>query len=98
MRHLSIRLATLACVAIVAAGCAPLTPNLDSAFGSAARLAVATQTLDKGAAARNAGKDASGLDGTAAKEVMDRYQKSFRAPEPAPSVFTIGVSGSSTSQ
>ena len=28
---------------------------------------------------------------------MDRYQKSFRTPEPTPNALTIGVSGSQSS-
>jgi hypothetical protein len=78
---------------LATAGCAPLTPRLDSDFAGAVRQAVTTQTRDRSAAARNAGMDAAGLDGVAAKEVMDRYQKSFRTPEATASVFTIGVSG-----
>jgi hypothetical protein len=75
----------------------PETPRLDCRFGDAVNLAKARQVLDKDAAARNAGKNAAGVDGVAAKAALDRYEKSFRTPEPTPSVFSIGVSGGSGS-
>jgi hypothetical protein len=74
----------------------PRSPRLDCQFGDAVNTAVARQVLDKDAAARNAGKTAAGMDGASAKEIVDRYHKSYRAPEPNTSAFTIGVgSGSS---
>jgi len=82
-------------------GCQTLTPKLDQTFGDAVNMAKAQQTLDRDAVARNARKSVDGLDGRAANEVMIRYQKSFRTPEPAPNVFAIGISsgasGSGTS-
>lgn len=75
----------------------PLSPRLDCGFGDAVSMAIARQTLDPGATARNAGKDAAGVDGIAAREALDRYQKSFRTPEPTPNALTIGVSGSQSS-
>jgi hypothetical protein len=98
LSHAATRAAILGLVALATGGCAPLTPRLDADFSQAVHLAIAAQTWDQGAATRNAGKDASGLDGATAKEVLDRYQKSFRAPEPASSIFTIGVSGGSGSR
>jgi hypothetical protein len=89
---------TLGVVAMGLGACAPLTPRLDQGFGDSVRLAVATQIQDRDAASKNARKDPSGLDGAAAKEVLDRYHKSFRVPEPVTSVFTIGVSGGGTSR
>jgi hypothetical protein len=75
----------------------PSTPRVDCNFGDSVNMAVARQTLDKDAATRNAKKDVAGLDGVAAREALVRYQKSFRAPEPTPNVFSIGVSGGSGS-
>jgi hypothetical protein len=73
----------------------PETPRLDCAFGESVNTAIAQQTIDKNAGAKNAAKDAAGIDGVAAREALVRYQKSFRTPEPTPSVFSIGVSGGS---
>jgi hypothetical protein len=79
-------------------GCATLTPELDRTFGDAVNMARTGQAIDRDAALKNANKSAAGLDGIAAKEVIDRYQKSFRSPDPPPNVFAIGVSsGSNTS-
>jgi hypothetical protein len=74
-------------------GCETLTPMLDSTFGDAVNIAKARQARDKDAPLKNARKDVAGLDGIAAKEAIDRYQKSFRAPEPTPNVFSMGLSG-----
>lgn len=98
MNILATHVAAIATAATLLTGCAPLNPRFDQGFGEAVRLAVQSQIKDKDAAAKNAGRDASGLDGVAAKEVMDRYQKSFRAPVPSSSVFTIGVSDGSSSR
>jgi hypothetical protein len=73
----------------------PRSPRVDCTFGDAVNVAVARQVMDKEAAIKNANKDAAGMDGVAAKESLDRYLKSFRTPDPAPNVFSIGVSGQS---
>ncbi len=78
-------------LALIASGCTSTTPRIDSQFGDAARIAIAQQTINPDAG-KNPAAD-KGMDGKAALEVMDRYQKSFRTPPPQSSVFTIGVSG-----
>jgi len=75
----------------------PVTPRFDCAFGDAVSMAIARQTLDPEATARNARKDAAGLDGTAARDALYNYQKSFRTPEPASNAFTINMGGGSSS-
>ena len=75
----------------------PQTPRLDCEFGKSVDMAVARQVIDKDAAARNADRKTAGIDGIAAKEAIDRYQKSFRSPEPNTSAFTIGVTGGQSS-
>jgi hypothetical protein len=70
------------------AGCAPLTPNLDSRFGDSVRVIRAQQTMAPDASS-NSG--IATLDGRAAHEVIGRYNKSYSAPTPQPNVFTIGV-------
>jgi hypothetical protein len=71
------------------AGCAPLTPNLDGAFGRSVESLRVYQTINPTAA--NTANP--GLDGPAAKEVIERYYKSYSAPTPHQNVFTIGVGG-----
>lgn len=71
----------------------PVTPRFDCAFGDSVSMAIARQTLDPDAAARNANKGAAGMDGIAARDALYNYQKSFRSPEPASNAFTISVGG-----
>lgn len=94
MQNLSIKLilAGLGTCAILA-GCS-VTPDYDSKFGDAVNAAKAQQTLNPDAPLNR--KAAIGLDGKAADVVIDKYHKSFDAPPPASSTFTIGIgSGSS---
>lgn len=79
----------LCAVALAIAGCVPLTPNLDSHFGEAVNQLKAQQTLSP-EASRNT-DPVSGIDGKAAKSAYDLYQKSYQAPVPPASAFTIGV-------
>ena len=78
----------LAAVCLLSA-CAQTSPQFDANFGNTVRAAVAQQTLNPDASANTA--PISGMDGRAAREAVDRYQKSFTVPELQPSVFTIGV-------
>jgi hypothetical protein len=78
----------LAAICLLSA-CAPTTPHFDANFGNTVRTAIAQQTLNPEASAN--ATPVSGMDGRAAREAVDRYQKSFTQPEPQPSVFTIGV-------
>lgn len=71
-------------------GCTPLSPNLDNSFGNSLTALKASQTINPTASANKANPK---LDGPAAKEVVDRYQKSYTAPAPHQNVFTIGVGG-----
>lgn len=75
----------------------PKTPRLDCTFGQTVNMAIARQIIDKDAGVKHAAKRAAGMDGVAAKEAIDRYQKSFRSPEPNGSAFTIGVTGNQSS-
>lgn len=74
-------------------GCVATSPDWDARFGEAARMSAAQQII-----APEASRDTSpvlGIDGKAAQGAMGEYQKSFVQPEPAPTMFTIGVGGSS---
>lgn len=82
---------------VVLAGCMAPAPVLDSKFGEAVTAAKAQQTLNPDASMNK--KPAMGLDGKAADVVIDKYHKSFEAPQPAANTFTIGVgSGSGTTK
>ena len=96
MRHttsITARIATAVLLATVLAACTT-TPNYDQRFGDAVRQARLKMTLNPDA---NKNADTvAGLDGTAAKEGVTRYENSFKTPPPVTNVINIGraVSGS----
>lgn len=67
------------------------TPAWDKQFGQAVELSRTQQTLNPKASQNR--DPVTGLDGKAANEAIQRYDKSFRSPEPAPNIFNIGVGG-----
>lgn len=60
-------------------GCVSTTPQLDSAFGRAVNQAKVQQTLNPGVASA---ANPVGLGGTPARESIERYHDTFRAPPP----------------
>lgn len=85
-------LTTLLATAAVAGCASSATPNYDMRFGQAVQRARVAQTINPAAASTD---PASGLDGSAAREVAGRYQDSFRKPPPTVNVINIGGSISS---
>ena len=79
----------LIAILISMTGCVSRTPYLDSHFGEAVNLLKAQQVLNPQAS--NNSDQVKGIDGRAGKSAYDAYQKSFSAPEPQSSAFTIGV-------
>ncbi|AKU23029.1 hypothetical protein [Massilia sp. NR 4-1] len=76
-------------------GCAGIdaassTPQWDARFGDAVRAAMARQRIHPGGVNP---EQVRGIDGAAALQAQEQYRKSFSAPAPQPSAFTIGVSG-----
>jgi hypothetical protein len=69
----------LALLPIALAGCMTPTPHYDEKFGEAVRAAVAQQTINPDAS-RNT-DPVAGLDGKAATQTINNYDKSFAAPE-----------------
>ncbi|MGB9150885.1 MAG: hypothetical protein WCB36_11640 [Burkholderiales bacterium] len=94
MRDHTIYTLTVLSIAFLACGCS-LSPRNDRSFGDAARIAAAQQTINPDAAIKKAGVGPT-MDGRAAVETIDRYEKSFRSPPPQSNVFTIGVGSSSS--
>ena len=82
-------LTSLIAILISVTGCASRTPYLDSHFGEAVNMLKAQQVLNPQAS--NNPDPVKGMDARAAKSAYDAYQKSFSAPEPQSSAFTIGV-------
>ncbi len=69
----------LALLPVALAGCMAPTPHYDEKFGEAVRAAVAQQTVNPDAS-RNT-DPVAGLDGKAADQTINNYDKSFAAPE-----------------
>jgi hypothetical protein len=79
-----------AAAALLASGCTAVTPRLDAQFGRTVEVLAAQQLIDPAAPQRSG---ASHLDGEAARETIQRYYKSYKAPAPPPGVFTINALG-----
>ncbi len=80
--------AVVSALLAVLSGCASTTPDYDARFGEAVRLSRQAQVIDPGAG-EQAGP-APGLDGGAAREALQRYRDSFKAPPPVVNVIQIG--------
>jgi hypothetical protein len=70
------------------AGCVAIYPEVDQRYGEATASARSAQTLNPHAAREP--RPVSGIDGPAAKETIDRYLNSFKAPPPTTNVLNIG--------
>ncbi len=70
------------------AGCVAIHPQVDQRYGQAVTAARDAQTFNA-QASRNP-KAVSGIDGMAAKETMDRYVETFKAPPPTMNVINLG--------
>lgn len=77
---------------LAAAGCATTstTPHYEQHIGEAVRTAVAQQTINPDASKNT--DPVTGLDGKAAGQTMENYDKSFKTPEKTPAL-SISVGG-----
>jgi hypothetical protein len=82
--------AGLALLVLLVAGCATEPTRLERTYGTAYHFARVSQTLHA-EAAQNL-MPVQGLDGEAAKHLLDRYRLTFEKPPPPPS-FVISVGG-----
>jgi hypothetical protein len=72
--------------------CASATPQADSRFGHAVNQAKLQQTLNPDAGSKTGPID--GLGGTPARESIERYHDTFKAPPPTfDIIFGTGTSG-----
>jgi hypothetical protein len=73
------------------AGCASSTPTFDEQFSKSLRTLQAQQVLNPNATQENSRRVPEGMDGRAARETLERYQKSFQQPSrPASSLLSGG--------
>ncbi len=82
-------------LALLLAGCASPTPMLDASFGAAVRQDKQAQFVHPQPLA--AASAAGGIDGTAARAAVQRYDKTFASPPRTVNVINIGggITGSS---
>lgn len=92
MNHTFTSTLMLCATAAMLTGCVQRAPFLESQMGQSLSMIKAQQVMRP-----DAGKNTdpvAGMDAKAAKGAQDRYQQSFKAPEPQPQAFTIGIGGS----
>jgi hypothetical protein len=89
----STTLKSLASAAILAtlAGCVSPAPYVESHIGSAVNAAKAQQTINPDASKNP--DPVAGIDGRAAKNSVDRYEDSFKAPPPTFNIININSGG-----
>jgi hypothetical protein len=79
------------------AACTQPMPRYEAEFGENIRNTMKAQVINPNAG--NNTDPVAGIDGRAARDAVNNYQKSFAKPEPAPNVFNLGVgAGSSNGQ
>ncbi|MES2503134.1 MAG: hypothetical protein V4545_11050 [Pseudomonadota bacterium] len=83
-----------ACLVLLHIGaCTQPMPRYDSEFGNTIRNTMNAQVIDPKAGSNP--DPVAGLDGRAARDAINNYQKSFAKPEPTPNVFSLGIGNSS---
>ncbi|HEY0563820.1 MAG TPA: hypothetical protein VGD04_10865 [Methylophilus sp.] len=82
-------LSSLLAVVAMLTACIEPAPRLEAEFGHAVHNTMNAQIINP-EASDNA-DPVAGLDGRAARDAVNNYQKSFAKPEPAPNVFNLDV-------
>lgn len=78
----------------VLTACVEPAPRYEAEFGNATRATLNAQIINPEAG--NNPDPVAGLDGRAARDAVNSYQKSFAQPEPTENVFNIGVGTNSS--
>lgn len=96
----TLQITTVIMLAGVLSACVETAPRYEAEFGNATRATLKAQIINPDAG--NNPDPVAGLDGQAANDALENYQKSFAKPDPSPNVLNIGVgtknSGSSGGQ
>lgn len=90
--RIGLKLLMIASISLITA-CAETTPYYDSKFGETTRATFNQQIINPEAS--NNTDLVKGIDGRAAHDAVQNYQKSFAEPEKSQG-FNIGVGGSSS--
>ena len=96
----TLKIVTAISLAGILSACVEPAPRYEAEFGNATRATLKAQIINPEAG--NNADPVAGLDGRAARDAINSYQKSFSQPQPTENVFNIGVgisnSGSSGGQ
>jgi type IV pilus biogenesis protein CpaD/CtpE len=90
----TLKIATVLVSVAALCACVEPAPRYEAEFGNSIRATLNAQIINPDAG--NNPDPVAGLDGRAARDAINNYQKSFAKPEPAPNVFTLGVGASDT--
>lgn len=78
----------------VLCACQNTMPRYEREFGQSVRNTMQAQIINPNASKNQ--DPVKGLDGRAARDSINSYQKSFTKPVPQPNVFNFGVGGAGT--
>ena len=85
----TLQITTILTIAVMLTACVEPAPRYEAEFGNATRATMKAQIINPDAG--NNPDPVAGLDGRAARDAINSYQKSFAEPKPAENVFNIGV-------
>ena len=85
----TLQITTVITLAGILTACVEPAPRYEAEFGSATRATLKAQIINPNAG--NNPDPVAGLDGRAARDAINNYQKSFAEPKPTENAFNIGV-------
>lgn len=88
-----LKVTTLISLSYCLSACVETAPRYQAEFGQSINSTLNAQIINPEAG--NNTDPVAGLDGRAARDAINNYQKSFAKPEPTPSVFSLGVGNTS---
>ena len=85
----TLQITTVITLAGILTACVEPAPRYEAEFGNATRATLKAQIINPDAG--NNPDPVAGLDGRAARDAINNYQKSFAEPKPTENGFNIGV-------
>ena len=92
----TLKMVTAITLAGALSACVEPAPRYEAEFGNATRATLKAQIVNPDAGQNQ--DPVAGLDGRAARDAINSYQKSFSEPQPTENVFNIGVGTNSGGQ
>ena len=90
----TLQITTVITLAGILTACVEPAPRYEAEFGNATRTTLNAQIINPDAGSNP--DPVAGLDGRAARDAINNYQKSFAEPKPTENGFNIGVGNSSS--